>query len=74
MSLLKYAYDHHKAAQALMSLALLGISLPPFWVGLILIILFTLVLRWLPATGMLSATGGAPKPTSAAAPSACAAT
>src|SRR5579859_1565811 len=44
--------------RALMSLALLGISLPPFWVGLILIIVFTLLLRWLPATGMLSATGG----------------
>jgi len=41
-----------------MSVALLGISLPPFWVGLILIILFSLVLRWLPATGMLSPTGG----------------
>jgi peptide/nickel transport system permease protein len=39
---------------------LIGISLPPFWVGLILIIIFTLVLRWLPATGMLSATGGGP--------------
>src|SRR5205823_7705652 len=44
--------------RALMSVALLGISLPPFWVGLILIIVFTLLLRWLPATGMLSATGG----------------
>src|SRR5260370_348574 len=44
--------------RALMSLALLGISLPPFWVGLILIIIFTLLLRWLPATGMLSPTGG----------------
>ena len=29
--------------RALMSLALLGISLPPFWVGLILIIIFTLL-------------------------------
>src|SRR6266852_5051668 len=42
----------------LMSVALLGISLPPFWVGLILIIFFSLVLRWLPSTGMLSPTGG----------------
>jgi peptide/nickel transport system permease protein len=42
----------------LMSLALIGISLPPFWVGLILIIAFSLVLRWLPATGMISPTGG----------------
>ena len=46
--------------RVLTSVLLIGISLPPFWVGLILIILFTLVLRWLPATGMLSATGGGP--------------
>jgi peptide/nickel transport system permease protein len=44
--------------RALMSVALIGISLPPFWVGLILIIAFSLVLRWLPATGMISPTGG----------------
>src|SRR5207248_478112 len=44
--------------RTLMSVALLGISLPPFWVGLILIIAFSLVLRWLPATGMFSPTGG----------------
>jgi len=44
--------------RALMSVALLGVSLPPFWVGLILIIAFSLWLRWLPATGMLSPTGG----------------
>jgi peptide/nickel transport system permease protein len=46
--------------RVLTSVLLIGISLPPFWVGLILIILFSLVLRWLPATGMLSATGGGP--------------
>jgi len=44
--------------RTLMSVALLGISLPPFWVGLILIIIFSLYLRWLPATGMISPTGG----------------
>jgi peptide/nickel transport system permease protein len=44
--------------RALMSVALLGISLPPFWVGLVLIIIFSLFLRWLPATGMISPTGG----------------
>ena len=44
--------------RALMSLLLVGISLPPFWVGLILIIAFSLFLRWLPATGMISPTGG----------------
>ena len=44
--------------RALMSALLVGISLPPFWVGLILIIAFSLFLRWLPATGMISPTGG----------------
>lgn len=38
--------------------SVLGISLPPFWVGLILIIVFSLGLRWLPGTGMFSPTGG----------------
>ena len=32
-------------------IGLLGISLPSFWVGLLLIILFTVNLGWLPATG-----------------------
>jgi len=44
--------------RTLMSCLLVGISLPPFWVGLILIIVFSLFLHWLPATGMMSATGG----------------
>jgi len=43
--------------RVLMSVALIGISLPSFWVGLILIIAFSLWLRWLPATGMISPTG-----------------
>jgi peptide/nickel transport system permease protein len=51
---------HTLLDRVLTSILLIGISLPPFWVGLILIIVFTLVLRWLPATGMLSATGGGP--------------
>jgi peptide/nickel transport system permease protein len=44
--------------RTLMSVLLVGISLPPFWLGLMLIILFSLYLRWFPATGMISATGG----------------
>ena len=35
----------------------LGISLPDFWTGTILIILFSVVLHWLPASGMVSTTG-----------------
>jgi peptide/nickel transport system permease protein len=34
--------------------AVLGWSMPPFWIGLVLIILFAVQLRWLPTTGMYS--------------------
>ena len=34
--------------------ALLGISLPSFWLGIMLILLFSLELRWLPPSGYLS--------------------
>ena len=36
-----------------------GASIPPFWLGMILIILFSLRLRWLPGTGMSSPSGAA---------------
>ena len=32
--------------------ALLGLSLPSFWVGLVLILVFSVYLRWLPSSGM----------------------
>ena len=35
-----------------MSLALLAGSAPPFWLGLILVLLFAIQLRWLPVSGM----------------------
>ena len=35
-----------------------GVSLPPFWLALLLIILFAVTLGWLPAGGMQSADGG----------------
>jgi peptide/nickel transport system permease protein len=37
--------------------ATLGLSLPSFWFALMLIILFSMNLGWLPGTGMTSATG-----------------
>jgi peptide/nickel transport system permease protein/oligopeptide transport system permease protein len=37
--------------QSAMGFALLGISLPNFWLGLLLVLLFAVNLRWLPATG-----------------------
>ncbi len=33
--------------------AFVGMSIPVFWLGLLLIILFAVVLRWLPSSGML---------------------
>lgn len=41
-----------------MLLATFGLSLPTFWFGLMLIILFSVRLGWLPGTGMTSAVGG----------------
>jgi peptide/nickel transport system permease protein len=39
-------------------IVLIGISTPSFWLGLLLIVLFAVELRWLPASGMLAAYGG----------------
>ncbi|MCH8533130.1 MAG: ABC transporter permease [Saccharospirillum sp.] len=37
---------------------LIGISTPAFWLGLLLIMLFAVQLRWLPASGMYAVYGG----------------
>ena len=37
---------------------LIGISIPSFWLGLILILIFAVELRWLPASGMVAIYGG----------------
>jgi peptide/nickel transport system permease protein len=34
------------------AVAVFGISVPPFWLGVVLVILFSVNLSWLPATGM----------------------
>ena len=39
------------AETVIMSVALLGISMPTFWSGLLFIMLFSLTLKWLPVTG-----------------------
>lgn len=40
-----------RGARAIMALSILGFSLPTFWVGLMLIMAFSVQLGWLPATG-----------------------
>lgn len=41
-----------------MGIAVTGVSLPVFWTGIMLIIVFSLMLRWLPSAGMYSPYGG----------------
>ena len=41
----------HPASRTIMAGSVLGFSLPSFWVGLMLIMLFAVILGWLPATG-----------------------
>ena len=42
---------HGVAAKAIMAGSILGFSLPTFWVGLLLILVFAVQLGWLPSTG-----------------------
>jgi peptide/nickel transport system permease protein len=44
--------------RAVTFLVLIGISMPSFWLGLLLILLFAVELRWLPASGMVAIYGG----------------
>jgi peptide/nickel transport system permease protein len=39
-------------------LSVLGLSVPDFWLGIVLIIVFSVTLRWLPASGMSATQGG----------------
>jgi peptide/nickel transport system permease protein len=40
-----------KTSKAIMAGSILGFSLPTFWVGLMMIMLFAVILGWLPSTG-----------------------
>jgi len=44
-------YPESKFSKVIMAGSILGFSLPSFWVGLMLIMLFAVVLGWLPSTG-----------------------
>ena len=43
--------QHTAADYGSMGLAVLGVAMPPFWLGILLIYLFGVKLRWLPAMG-----------------------
>jgi peptide/nickel transport system permease protein len=44
-------YPDHAASRTIMAGSILGFSLPTFWVGLMLIMVFAVQLGWLPSTG-----------------------
>jgi peptide/nickel transport system permease protein len=53
------AYNHNtKYDHALVTLSLIGVSIPIFWLGIMLIFLFAAVLGWLPVSGRLTMGAG----------------
>ncbi|WP_323764079.1 ABC transporter permease [Marinovum sp.] len=44
-------YPNAKSSKAIMAGSIIGFSLPTFWVGLMLIVIFAVELGWLPASG-----------------------
>lgn len=53
------AYKHNtKYDHALVTLSLIGVSIPIFWLGIMLIFLFAAVLGWLPVSGRVSMGAG----------------
>ncbi|WP_432401482.1 ABC transporter permease [Wukongibacter sp. M2B1] len=45
------AYPKRHSSKAIMAGSILGISLPSFWVGMMMIYIFSVMLGWLPASG-----------------------
>ncbi len=56
-------YPDRASSRAIMAGSILGFSLPTFWVGLLLIMVFAVMLGWLPSTGR-----GRPRPCSGSRP------
>src|SRR5690606_19362625 len=53
------AVRHGTAADyAVMVIAMLGLSMPTFWLGLLMIMLFAVTLQWLPAAGYAALSDG----------------
>src|SRR5690606_40419765 len=50
LGLLAGLYPEHPLSKALMAGSIVGFSLPTFWVGLMLIMAFSVSLGWLPAS------------------------
>jgi peptide/nickel transport system permease protein len=44
-------YPDSKISKSIMAVSILGFSLPTFWVGLMMIMVFAVMLGWLPSTG-----------------------
>jgi peptide/nickel transport system permease protein len=51
LGLLAGLYPHNVASRGIMAGSILGFSLPTFWVGLLLIMVFAVQLGWFPSTG-----------------------
>lgn len=51
MGVLAGVYPKHTSSRVSMMISLLGISLPPFFVGILLIVVFSVILSWLPSYG-----------------------
>lgn len=51
LGLLAGLYPNHPISRAIMAGSILGFSLPTFWIGLMLIMAFSVSLGWLPAGG-----------------------
>lgn len=55
-------YQYGWADRIVTVLVLIGISTPSFWLGLLLILLFSVTLKWMPVSGMYAIYGGGDLP------------